>query len=393
MIVTMIPYCPSERGTNLGYAYNQQVERLRDDDWACFIDHDACFTTREWYPQLEAITKKLDEAAVLTAKTNRVGSPWQIAPGVDPNNHSMEYHRSVGERILRDFGVKLRTIIAADGYMSGVVILLSKTTWKLLGGFTDGFLGVDTDLHRTAAAKGVSVYLMEGVYVYHWYRADTGGLPVEARSLSDLRSRTRQEQGAETLSPDNSETIRHSPGTRSIPMAAPTTVAAGVGGREAASQPSSICLNEQESYQEAVDLALHGQLDSARERYRQLDASISSERQKAMIHNDLAAISAAAGDIDDAIAGFQAAISIDSSLAMAREPGITLCRRRLSVIFGDLPYQKCKSDSAPRHRWKSGYSKFPVQLAVHGRRHCPHGGISPGSTVRGLRSATLLLQG
>ena len=48
--------------------------RLREDDWACFIDHDACFTTPDWYAQLEEITGRLTEPCVLTATTNRVGS-------------------------------------------------------------------------------------------------------------------------------------------------------------------------------------------------------------------------------------------------------------------------------------------------------------------------------
>ncbi len=183
MIITMIPYCPSGHGTNLGHAYNEQMKRLDDDDWACFIDHDACFTTRQWYRQLEAITQRLDGPAVLTAMTNRVGSRWQIAPGVDPNNHSMEYHRAIGEKLMGEHGAKL-TDVTDHPLMSGVVILLSKNTWKLLGGFEDGFLGVDNAIHQAARDKGFKVYLMEGLYVYHWYRADTGGRPVTARDVS-----------------------------------------------------------------------------------------------------------------------------------------------------------------------------------------------------------------
>ena len=83
MIVTSIPYCPRSEGRNLGFAYNEVMARLRDDDWACFIDHDASFTTYDWYAQLEEITRELSGPCVLTAVTNRVGSPWQLVPGVD----------------------------------------------------------------------------------------------------------------------------------------------------------------------------------------------------------------------------------------------------------------------------------------------------------------------
>ena len=99
MIVTLIPYCPHTEGKNLGLAYNELMARLRDDDWPCFLDHDACFTTPDWYAQLEEITAGLTEPCVLTALTNRVGSPWQLAPGVERDNHAVDYHRRVGKAI------------------------------------------------------------------------------------------------------------------------------------------------------------------------------------------------------------------------------------------------------------------------------------------------------
>ncbi len=185
MIITMIPYCPATHGTNLGYAYNQMMERLEDDDWACFIDHDACFTTREWYRQIERITEQLQEPAVLTAVTNRVGSQWQIVPGVDPLNHDMKYHRAVGEKLMHERGMQLEDI-THNVLLSGVVILLSRNTWEKLGGFKDGFLGVDNQIHQAARDKGFKVYLMQGVYVYHWYRADNDGRPTAARDISQL---------------------------------------------------------------------------------------------------------------------------------------------------------------------------------------------------------------
>lgn len=41
----LYPICPEESGNNLGAAYNTFTSLLGDDDWACFIDHDAMFTT------------------------------------------------------------------------------------------------------------------------------------------------------------------------------------------------------------------------------------------------------------------------------------------------------------------------------------------------------------
>jgi hypothetical protein len=161
MIVTMIPYCPRSEGANLGFAYNALMGRLRDEDWACFIDHDACFTTHDWYAQLEEITANLAEPCVLTAATNRVGSLWQLAPGVDRDNHAMDYHRRVGRAVQSASRRALRDV-TYESLMSGVVILLSKKTWAILGGFADGFLGVDNAIHQAARDRGCPVYLDGG---------------------------------------------------------------------------------------------------------------------------------------------------------------------------------------------------------------------------------------
>ena len=83
--------------------------------------------------------------------------------------------------------------------MSGVVILLSKKTWALLGGFADGFLGVDNAIHQAARDRGFPVYLMEGVYVYHWYRAganlSTHGVNGHAAETSNGRCEGTHEDG------------------------------------------------------------------------------------------------------------------------------------------------------------------------------------------------------
>ena len=145
------------------------------------------------------------EPCVLTCRTNRVGSPWQRVAGVDPDNHTMNYHREVGRQLAERFGDRL-TDATAESLMSGVVILLSKRTWQLLGGFSSGFLGVDNQLHAQARKCGAPVYLIEGVYVYHWYRADarehSGGLsvpqPLMPQCVSNVGAPHPQGQTART---------------------------------------------------------------------------------------------------------------------------------------------------------------------------------------------------
>jgi len=55
--------------------------------------------------------------------------------------------------------------------LSGVLILIRKAVWKKIGGFVEKqLLSVDNNLHWALMDKKEKLYLMKGVYLYHWYR-------------------------------------------------------------------------------------------------------------------------------------------------------------------------------------------------------------------------------
>lgn len=179
-LITAIAY-DVER--NLGSAYNEIMRRLSPGDWVCFLDHDAVFTTRDWYRQLLKAIEEHPEAGLFAAVTNRIGRKQQIPPGA-PAGHDMREHRAFGQSLLEQHGTSVRDI-TRDSPISGVVMMLSVETWQAIGGFKDGFFGVDNRAHRDVAAAGRRVFLLPGLYVYHWYRADGvghEGAPKAARS-------------------------------------------------------------------------------------------------------------------------------------------------------------------------------------------------------------------
>ena len=184
MIHTYIPYAPSSINKNIGAVYNKFMSMIGDDDWACFLDHDAMFTTVNWYKQLEDIVGGLNlsyrDARLLTACTNRIGNIEQRVKGIEPQNHNIYYHRKIGKQRQLEYGNSLRE---CESLISGVVILVSKETWKQAGGFSDGFLGVDNDIDKKVRELGYKTYIMEGVYCYHWYRAD--GIPMQGYGYTE----------------------------------------------------------------------------------------------------------------------------------------------------------------------------------------------------------------
>jgi GT2 family glycosyltransferase len=165
MITTFIPYSPDG---NLGRAYNECMGLLGPCQWGCFIDHDAAFTTPDWYKQLEFAIKKYPDAGVFTAMTNRIGNPDQRLG--EPFNvcNDLKEHRRIG--YMQAPNVDARDVTESKNLISGVVLCLSWETWKLVGGFCDGFLGVDNDMHKRVRDAGKRVYILRNLYVYHWYR-------------------------------------------------------------------------------------------------------------------------------------------------------------------------------------------------------------------------------
>ena len=164
---------------NYGRACNEMISALPEDAWACFLDHDAMFTTPIWYRQLcEAIAREPDGTFV--ARTNRAGKPlvgiadskvrWQIPIGTDMENHDMRYHRALGAKLAKDSA--LRDVTDTLSFMCGVMFLISKATWRLIGGFREAWGGMDWALHSDLKRAGRRLFCLQGVYVYHWKRAD-----------------------------------------------------------------------------------------------------------------------------------------------------------------------------------------------------------------------------
>lgn len=189
MIYTHIVYAPLEKKYNIGWCYNNFMEKLEDEDWACFIDHDAMFTTNNWYNQLEDIIIKYPNAGCFTAMTNRIGNSKQIFNfkfkaksnlnlkkkqreylNNFHNNHNINEHRKIGSQLQEKYYDDLLSIDMTSP-LSGVIILISKKTWNQIK-FKDGFFGVDNDIHKKCIEIGKKVFIMKGVYVYHWYRGD-----------------------------------------------------------------------------------------------------------------------------------------------------------------------------------------------------------------------------
>jgi GT2 family glycosyltransferase len=164
----------------LGDKYNAFMNLIPKEDWACFLDHDAIFTTYNWYGQMMDYIKDYPDAGLFVCVTNRSGQKHQVINPIhsgvikkdglpifcsEKNSHDMYYHRTVGSKLK--WVTKATDITGIIS--SGMLMLTSKKVWEKVK-FRPGFLGVDTGFHRDVRKAGYKIYRMEGLYIYHWYR-------------------------------------------------------------------------------------------------------------------------------------------------------------------------------------------------------------------------------
>lgn len=174
MIYYSVPYSIEK---NIGKYYNEFMGMLpRDDDFACFVDGDTIFTTSFYGHTINNAVNRYPRVGCFTCMTNRVFYKKQIVPDIDYDSNDMKYHRDIGTMLETVYGDTCKDITEPlfekqkHRYFSGCMILLQKKLWKKVGGFKDGMLGVDNELHKSIISMGEKVYVMQGVYMYHWYR-------------------------------------------------------------------------------------------------------------------------------------------------------------------------------------------------------------------------------
>lgn len=159
---------PYRNDKDIGKYYNNFMELLGDDDWACFIDGDAMFTTPYFGSIIEDYIDEYPDMGMFTAKTNRVLNWPQLHNFKMSENFNMKYHFEIGEK--RAKGNRGITILDRTTPVSGVVMLISKKAWSECR-FREGKpLGVDNEMHYCLNDLGKKVAVMEDLYVLHWYR-------------------------------------------------------------------------------------------------------------------------------------------------------------------------------------------------------------------------------
>ena len=169
-MANLIMTVPFDMSGNIGRDYNR-IMRSCSSEWVGFIDHDIFVANPHWYGMFfSAISVFGDQAGFIGCMTNRVGSPLQKVKGVERNN-DIGYHREFAENLFKEHGNTVQDVTDSQFCPSALMFATSKKAWYETGGFREtGLVGVDTKYIGKLKEKGYKIYLLKGLYVYHWYR-------------------------------------------------------------------------------------------------------------------------------------------------------------------------------------------------------------------------------
>ena len=168
MIYYTVPY---DSNKNIGEYYNNFVDIVpNDNDYICFIDADTIFTIPNYGHVIESAIKSYPDVDCFTCYTNRVNCKWQVPDGCDISTDDYKYHRNFGEKLFENYGSECIDMTKSQLF-SGMFFIIKKSSWIKIGGaISKGMLGIDNNIQQKLINNGMKLYLIKGLYVFHWHR-------------------------------------------------------------------------------------------------------------------------------------------------------------------------------------------------------------------------------
>jgi len=157
---------------DIGGFYNREMVACPPGGARLFLDHDALMLTPDWYRICVEAVNAHPDGGLFTCRTNRGRHRVQRDEVGMRLDEDILKHLARA-RDLASRGAQAVKLDTAQGW--GVFMLVRKACWEEVGGFANGFDGVDNAFFRAVHGSRWATYLLDGVYCYH-ARLTTGPL-------------------------------------------------------------------------------------------------------------------------------------------------------------------------------------------------------------------------
>lgn len=154
---------------NIGRAYNEFCDHVPDGDWICLRDGDTMFLHPHWGKQIhDVITGAGREYDLMGCITNRLKSTRQLYEGKFSEDSDIMNHKKIADDLYRN---KYSSVRNAAHEIAGLFMLFPKVTWKK-NPFHENTIHFDSIFSANVLTAGGKVGLLEGLYLFHYYRFD-----------------------------------------------------------------------------------------------------------------------------------------------------------------------------------------------------------------------------
>lgn len=155
---------------NFGQECNKYCELVpSDNDWIIIADGDVMCLTPAHIHKIKEYIDAYPNTGMFVPYVNRVKQYRQVYDMNLFENPDVKVHRAVAEKLNE----KKISVTDLDIVISGYMMIFKKSTWKSVGGFSDGILGVDNKFSKRILRNGMKIYLMNTIYCFHYYRFNT----------------------------------------------------------------------------------------------------------------------------------------------------------------------------------------------------------------------------
>jgi hypothetical protein len=160
----------------VGKEYNRICEKASKGEWICLRDADTMFLRSDFGSIIENTIRENPNIDLFGCYTNRIGLNYQLYNGIMSENPDITYHKKIADKAFQEHRYSC-TIINKP--IAGLFLLFKKELWDEIK-FCDGMFNnsnelFDWDFSKKVLESGKTIGLINGLYLFHYYRFIEGG--------------------------------------------------------------------------------------------------------------------------------------------------------------------------------------------------------------------------
>jgi GT2 family glycosyltransferase len=175
MIWFFTPYDNTQR---LYLAIDRYFELIDNpDDWVVLMDGDTAFLKPDFGNTIKRYTEKYPDTGMFTCYASRCHYRIQVPAATNMESDSLLYHKTIADQCAEKSRNK---IIEINRKIAGHLMVIRKGTWTRIRAevydktINKYILGVDTKISYAILEAGLTIRLMQEMYLLHYCRLAEG---------------------------------------------------------------------------------------------------------------------------------------------------------------------------------------------------------------------------